>query len=270
MKKLIEYMEILTAVTVFFILLVASYNAKADPVMPPMNNNGMPNMGSDGISGVNNANRGNISQIGLYNESASNSNATGIAPNGVNITNNVPNGNPGANATGVQGGLGNDNSSGSTAQLRLNNVGANTWRIPVNTPQAIAPLIIGSECSPLARSGGASGGNGAVSAGISFGWSERNPDCVRAMDVTRWQTLNMPRTACNRMIVGESSEENQEAIKKSGDLCANAGYVAAPVQTSTLPFVATPALNNYDPSQFVTKPELRKQLDNAHRLGVMK
>jgi hypothetical protein len=61
------------------------------------------------------------------------------------------------------------------------------------------------------------------------------------------------------------------AVKAAGETCDNVKAVnfAVPQQYTPVP-VQTPALDRYDHSNFVTKPDLRQELDNAHRLGVMK
>lgn len=243
MNKLIEYIKAICSVALFFIALLVTYNAYAGAVMPDMNK--LP--------------PGNVNQTGVYNEAVSN--ATGIAPGGVTINNTTP---ASTAATGVIGGVGNDNSSGSSSQVRLNNVGATNFRNPVQPP----PVFGYGSYSQASCMGsfGASGSGGAGGGGLLLPWE--SDDCNYRLNSAHMAALGKPKTAC--YIMTDNIDYVEDANKKAPDeACSNVGAtnVAMPVPGAIVN-QQTPTLDGVMPPH--AHPDYDRKIDNAFRHSVAK
>jgi hypothetical protein len=242
----------------FALLCLVSMAALADEMPNQGGNNGMPPMNGGNAPGINNGNRGNINQVGIYAEPT----ATGGNVSDGAIRNNVS-----GNAGVVQGGTSSSNLSASGGSVRTN-VGGDSFRYPRQTPMAYAPPAYStSDCIKAASAGGSG-----ASFGFSVGIGMDSDPCNARADAIRYQEMGLAPVGCQRMMVGDYEEANlnKAAMKASGLSCSQARGVSVAMPATGYVPVKTPTLDDYDHSQFVTKPELNDKLDNIHRIESLK
>lgn len=228
----------ITNITILLAVLSISANAYSGGEKP---DGQMPRGGNENNIGVYSNSQGGEGGRGGFggnvNDGAIRNNVTGIAAGGVT----------------AQGG-----GSESTFSVDGRGIGNNSFNYPRQTPMAYAPSSYSANPCIMNYSAGGSG----APFGFSLGVSAESDECNARADSVRFQELNMPPVACQRMLV--DSDENQEAMKASGMNCNNAGHVGVAMPTSMIVPSQTPTLD------YVTRPELNQKLDNAQRLGVIK
>lgn len=165
----------------------------------------------------------------------------------------------GLGGTGGAGGMGGAGVGGN-ASVRLGGgagIGNSNFRYPVQPPIVI-PAYSQWECG---TSGGGSFSNGGGGGGVIIPWSYDT--CIAIKDSMHFmQVLGLPKSACHRFV--DSSDENQEALAKSGETCNQVQKMAYPTPANYMPS-QTPTLDQVAPD-YVTRPELNQKLSNYDRL----
>jgi len=228
------------------------------PVNPPSNPSQNNNSGGIGTGAI------GQNGVGPNGVGAGGVGSEGVGPNAVGrqgIGANSPNGTTGDGAVGAGGVGAGGTGNGAIGSARIvNRVGGDNFNYPRQTPMAYAPSSYSANPCAMPQSAGGSGAPFGFSVGITL----ESDACNSRADSIRWQEMNMPKVACNRMLV--DSDENKEALKMAGVTCndVSAMHVDDPVNSAN--DIRTPALDNYNPNNFVTRPELNQKLDNYDRL----